>query len=85
MLELENEESAKQEISDWALVTNFEFLKILKTVNKAVKDKLYTKVDGNSISMIPVQHFLQKIDIKNLTLEKRPKNFMRMIFFTTMK
>ena len=85
MLELENEESAKQEISDWALVTNFEFLKILKTVNKAVKDKLYTKVDGKSISMIPVQHFLQKIDIKNLTLEKRPKNFMRMIFFTTMK
>ena len=73
MLELESEESAKQEIFDWALVTNSEFLKILKTANEAVKDKIYTKIDGKSISIIPVQHFLQKIDIKNLTLEKRLK------------
>ena len=64
MLELESEESAKQEISDWALVTNFEFLKILKTVNKTVKDKRCAKVDGKSISMIPVQHSLQKRDIR---------------------
>ena len=45
------------------LLGNFKINNILKTVNEAIK-KLSTRVDGKSISMIPVQHLLQKINNK---------------------
>ena len=84
MSDLETEESAKhlkifkkskEEIPNWELVSNFQFLKTFNTVNKAVEDKLTLKINDERITVISLQHFLQKINNNEFnTREDAKKN-----------
>ena len=82
MSDLETEESAKkfkkskEEIPNWALVSNFQFLKTFNTVNKAVEDKLTLKINDERITVTSLQHFLQKINNNEFDIREDAKKIL---------